>query len=136
MDTTGTKAFSIAANDSELEYFEWSEIGTLIKNIFNSSDYVIIICTGEVETPSESERKKIIQEYHDSVAGGHQGVRKLHAKIRESFYWPRMGKQIADFVRTCDTCQRKKIRAQETKQPMRGDDGHHNPNMHPTTLIT
>ena len=50
----------------------------------------------------------IIQEFHDTPLGGHFGVDKTHAAIRERFVWPFMGHHIEQFVKTCDACQKNK----------------------------
>ena len=47
---------------------------------------------------------------------------KLYDHIREHFYWPGMGREIAEFVRSCFTCQRNKIHSARTRQPMRITD--------------
>ena len=80
------------------------------------------VCTGEVIIPLSSRRPLIIKEFHESVIGGHQGIRKLFDRIREDFYWPRMGEEIKNFVRSCPSCQRNKILSVKTRQPMRITD--------------
>ena len=37
---------------------------------------------------------------------GHLGRDKTHAKIQERFYWPTITKDVTEFVKTCDVCQR------------------------------
>ena len=73
----------------------------------------------EVLIPLPSRRPLIINEFHESTIGGHQGDRKLFHRIRETFYWSHMGKKIGNFVLSCSNCQRNKILSAKTKQPMR-----------------
>ena len=41
---------------------------------------------------------------HSSPRAGHLGVRRTIARIQESFYWPKMGADIANLVRQCQPC--------------------------------
>ena len=72
--------------------------------------------------PPPLRRPTIIQEYHESVVGGHQGAFKLYKRLREDIYWLGMRKEISNFVRTCSSCQRNKMLSAKTKQPMRITD--------------
>lgn len=47
---------------------------------------------------SEKERSKIFTDEHASTLGGHCGKSKCLDKIRESYYWPGICKDIADWV--------------------------------------
>ena len=37
---------------------------------------------------------------------GHLGRVKTHAKVKERFYWNSITNDVADFIKSCDTCQR------------------------------
>ena len=37
---------------------------------------------------------------------GHLGKKKTMARISQRFYWPCMHKDVADFCRSCETCQK------------------------------
>ena len=47
----------------------------------------------------------IIAEFHSTPTGGHMGVMKTLARIRENFVWPSMKRGIHQFVTSCATCQ-------------------------------
>ena len=47
----------------------------------------------------------IIQEFHSNT---HEGIHKTLQRIRSVFYWVGMKKQIRDYIRHCDVCQRHK----------------------------
>jgi hypothetical protein len=51
----------------------------------------------------------ILESCHDSPYAGHLGVKKTLARIRERFYWRNMVTEITDYVKSCDSCQRRKI---------------------------
>ncbi|GFU66227.1 retrovirus-related Pol polyprotein from transposon 412 [Trichonephila clavipes] len=45
---------------------------------------------------------------HESVFGGHMGVKKTKERIKYNFFWPNMSGEIAEFVQTCKGCQLRK----------------------------
>ena len=51
-------------------------------------------------------RLKIMQELHDTPAAGHFGFEKTYNLLSREFYWPKMIKNIKDFVASCEICQR------------------------------
>lgn len=122
IDSLNLRAFSVSKDLDSFSISEWNCVEDSFKRIFSDSQYIIMVCTGEIVTPSKSRRLQIIQECHESAAGGHRGMSKLYDHIREHFYWPGMGKEIAEFVRSCFTCQRNKIHSTRTRQPMRITD--------------
>ena len=56
----------------------------------------------------EGLRRGILYDAHDSPLAGHLGIRKTKTLIKRSFYWPNMDKQIEQYVKACDKCQRNK----------------------------
>jgi len=58
--------------------------------------------------PRES-RGEVMRENHDPPHAGHLGVEKTYQRIAVRYYWPRMFKDVANYVRRCDTCQRTKV---------------------------
>ena len=51
-------------------------------------------------------RRRIIQECHDTPLGGHFGRHKTTALVRRLAFWPGQSRDVAEYVRSCDTCQR------------------------------
>jgi Integrase zinc binding domain len=45
---------------------------------------------------------------HDNIVAGHLGIDKTIASIKKMFEWGGMSKDIAEYVRNCDRCQRNK----------------------------
>ncbi|KMQ92133.1 reverse ribonuclease integrase [Lasius niger] len=58
--------------------------------------------------PKES-RSRIIREFHNGPQAGHLGVEKTYHRVALRYFWPRMFKDVAEYVRRCDTCQRTKV---------------------------
>ena len=52
--------------------------------------------------------KNILREYHDTPFSGHLGMDKLLQGVSKDFWWPHQRDDVADYVRTCDSCQRNK----------------------------
>nr|XP_033966242.1 uncharacterized protein LOC117466868 [Pseudochaenichthys georgianus] len=57
----------------------------------------------QVVLPSKL-RLTVLQTAHDGIAG-HLGVKKTYNRVGRYFYWPLLKKDIAAFIKTCNTCQ-------------------------------
>ena len=68
----------------------------------------IVIPEGLVET--------VLKVVHDSPLGGHCGINNTLDRAKEHFFFPRMGKIISEYVKTCHTCQIRKVSNVKTKQ--------------------
>lgn len=53
-------------------------------------------------------RLDILKECHDTALAGHHGVDRTYHRIAQRFYFPGMRRFIADYVKSCATCQRYK----------------------------
>ena len=51
-------------------------------------------------------RTKIMSIAHEGLLGGHLGIEKTLAKIRQEFYWPGIGAEVRRFCQSCDICQK------------------------------
>ena len=49
-------------------------------------------------------RISIVDEAHGGTLDGHFGRDKTLALVRSNFFWPRMEKDIARFVKQCNVC--------------------------------
>ena len=49
-------------------------------------------------------REQVLQTAHGEGAG-HFGVSKTYDRLLQHFYWPRLKRDVAAFVKTCHTCQ-------------------------------
>ena len=57
--------------------------------------------------------KSILEEGHRSGLSIHPGATKMYQDLRKVFWWPRMKKDITEFVYSCLTCQKSKIEHQK-----------------------
>ncbi|XP_062701336.1 uncharacterized protein LOC134285160 [Aedes albopictus] len=67
-------------------------------------------------TPEE--RETVLQEFHDSPLGGHVGSKRMLKRINPLFKWENMRRDIENYVKQCDSCQKNKISA-ANKIPMK-----------------
>ncbi|CAG8607996.1 7340_t:CDS:1 [Paraglomus occultum] len=51
----------------------------------------------------DPEHKRIIRDVHDLA---HSGKRRTLDKIKELYWWPGMMNHVADYIESCDSCQR------------------------------
>ncbi len=63
-------------------------------------------------------RRDIVEVYHDSLMGAHQGAPRLLAAIRQKYWWPGQFKDIYQYTQSCDSCQKAKRSRDNTKAPM------------------
>jgi hypothetical protein len=52
--------------------------------------------------------KQVLEEFHSSLLGGHQGTERTFHRIRNNFYCPKMRSKVEKFVAQCFLCQRRK----------------------------
>ena len=63
-------------------------------------------------------KEEAIQLSHDIPSAEHQGVARTKARMKEKFYWYGMVKDIANYVTTCEICNRNKKHDRYGKTPM------------------
>jgi Integrase zinc binding domain len=49
---------------------------------------------------------------HDAIVKGHRGVEKFYQDLSTSFTWPSKRRDVKEYVRSCDSCQRNEPRNQ------------------------
>lgn len=54
------------------------------------------------------ERRDILRSYHDDPTAGHYRTQHTLHRIINRYFWPKMSKEIAEYVRSCIECQRYK----------------------------
>lgn len=55
---------------------------------------------------------EILYLFHDHIVGGHQGKDRTIERIRRTFYWKSMNRDIQNYVSSCITCRQIKSRNQ------------------------
>lgn len=105
-DTTLSNLFAnvvpeSVVRDSAMCYFLLGEV--LVRKWVPHSDQGLGDPVFQVVVPTVL-RNKVLQTSHGDVAG-HLGVRKTYDRILRHFFWPRLKRDVAQFIRTCHTCQ-------------------------------
>ncbi|OMJ13635.1 Transposon Tf2-6 polyprotein [Smittium culicis] len=58
--------------------------------------------------------KSVIFHHHDTPMMSHLGHRRTLDKIKQTFYWPKMSRDVFGYIQTCKTCQLTKHSTQQT----------------------
>ena len=78
MEELKIESISVSRVGNGLNQIFWPTIEKEFRELFGQGNYKITVCYGEIETPAEEDRKRIISEYHSSVTGGHKGSTKTY----------------------------------------------------------
>jgi hypothetical protein len=54
----------------------------------------------------------LMHDAHDAIVKGHLGFGKCYQDLSRGFTWPSMRRDVKEYVRSCDSCQRNKPRNQ------------------------
>nr|GEZ89915.1 putative reverse transcriptase domain-containing protein [Tanacetum cinerariifolium] len=81
---------------------------------FESKEDGAIYFVGRIWVPSTGGiRKVILDEAHASRYSVHPGADKMYYDLRDVYWWPRMKREIAEYVQRCLTCL--KVKAEHQK---------------------
>ena len=58
--------------------------------------------------PKGELRNLVMSDLHDSRYAGHLGIKRTIDLVKRDFYWPTLEKDVTEYVKTCDECQRNK----------------------------
>ena len=63
-------------------------------------------------------RRQLIEIAHESIMGGHMGVKKTADKIQKAFYWPGIQGDVSRHCKSCDICQKTVNKGSVPKVPL------------------
>lgn len=70
---------------------------------------------GSILVPATASlRSRILRHVHDGPTSGHLGINKTYHRLITNYHWPNAWIDVADYVRSCDACQRAKPRPGKT----------------------
>lgn len=73
----------------------------------------LLLYKGSVYIPELGDLRNLVMvEAHKAPYSAHPGVKKMHADLKQHYYWPGMKRDIAYFVARCLECQRVKAEHQ------------------------
>jgi hypothetical protein len=67
---------------------------------------------------TQDEKLRFFQEMHEKPAGGQLGLNRSYDRIKLYTSWTGMKKELEDYIRRCEICQRNKITQNKTKIPL------------------
>ena len=113
---------NISRKGNGLHRLPWSGIENALKETFSETDLTIFVCSNELLVPDPEDRQKIIKECHSSVIGGHAGIAKTYDRLKKKFFWESSKQDVREFIKTCKSCQKKKLVRQKGREPMKITD--------------
>ena len=63
-------------------------------------------------------RREILKLGHDSIHAGHLGIASTKKRVMKHFSWKGITKDISEYVKSCDICQRKMSKGRNPKIPL------------------
>ena len=63
-------------------------------------------------------RKYVMSIAHDTITGGHLGIKKTREKITSKFYWPGADDDVVRYCHSCDVCQKTVSKGTIQKVPL------------------
>ena len=52
--------------------------------------------------------QKVLKENHDQKYAAHPGIKRTYDMISLKYWWPGMRRFIEEYIKKCDSCQRRK----------------------------
>lgn len=83
------------------------ENNLLYKFVSNNHNILSNLREWKLVIPTKN-RLEVLKVYHNDECSGHFGVSKTLNRILELYYWPRMRKDVMNYVRKCAICQANK----------------------------
>ena len=72
----------------------------------------------KVVTQGKSDKRKIIQAYHDLPAYGHPGINRTFYLVSRYYWWPEIRQDVQEYVKGCAQCQQNKVNTHAAKAPL------------------
>lgn len=112
------------ARDHRIKRIQWPkrDILFVLEDIQNFKDIYLqqnrhlrIILTDPIKYVKDAaKREKIVKDAHiDSISKEHFSRRKTTARLQSQYYWKRITREAAHFVKSCDQCREKRLEAEK-----------------------
>lgn len=113
-DFTRNKNWSILKfhmEDPLIKITERVRIGDMLNFLLQTkfTEHTFFLCERPDKKLSEEEKQNLLRETHGNVATGHFGENKTIKRLREQTSWENMEKDVIDFIKKCQACQREKL---------------------------
>jgi hypothetical protein len=71
---------------------------------------------------SKEKQTKILKEMHECPVGGHEGVQRTYERLKLYVTWPGMFRDVEEYIKNCEICQKNKFTGPYTKAPFQETD--------------
>lgn len=112
----GITNLALSKMSYDLDQLQWHDIRTMLRYIFKDSQVKILIFIDDEY--SNAEKLRIIEEFHNSPMGGHQGVSRTIKRVKQHYTWKGLKKDVQAYIASCSSCQKNKSNNTTTHQPM------------------
>ncbi|KAJ0173294.1 hypothetical protein K1T71_011470 [Dendrolimus kikuchii] len=109
---------SISDFDNPYDKLKFLIIYEMITYIFHDTNIKINIYHNKLVYPTPNQIPAILKDNHDSPIGGHIGSNRMYSKLKDTYYWSGMKKDIENYVRNCPLCQQNKALRATNKASM------------------
>ena len=66
----------------------------------------LVILKRKDKTLEKPLQRQLMEIAHESIMGGHMGVKKTADKVQKAFYWPGIQGDFSRHCKSCDICQK------------------------------
>lgn len=102
-----TDTVAIYKDDEIFSHFYYGTFIAAVESAFKELQLIVLKPVKEVIAPEE--RQQLIRQFHDDpILGGHCGCNRLLAKLRANYKWRGISKDVQNYVKSCELCQRNK----------------------------
>lgn len=86
--------------------------------IFSGKEIKFQVCQNIVQTPTKDEIPIILDQFHTGKRNLHRGVNETIRRIKEKYNWTGLTKDVENFIKGCETCQKTKICRKNLSSPL------------------
>ena len=80
----------------------------------------LVVMGKRIYLPNDEVLKgEVLKEAHESKLAIHLGSTKMYRDLKESYWWPKMKREIAEYVAKCAICQQVKVKHQRQAGELR-----------------
>lgn len=67
---------------------------------------------------NKDDQKVILNDFHLLPTSGHAGIRRMYNNIKKYYFWSGLERDVIEFIKKCDKCQRQKHTSHYVKEPL------------------
>lgn len=75
----------------------------------NSKTFTLFATNKDRIFVKPEDRDQVLKDFHDAPLGGHVGGKRMLKRISPLFTWENMKRDVLNYVKQCDSCQKNKI---------------------------